>query len=185
MSEPSQLYARVRISRNRLDEFLRSAFPDPSGDEAVLAWLSKAEYYGERYTPELIRERTGSFSTVGAWIDWLMEPAASLPMPSRNSYDAATQTWALAALDFSENYDDYIAAVATFREAAKYKDLPGNDGFLVYGFLFESGHVAVALGIETGESRFLEESEAESLVSEADAAMEELIAEGAAGSEES
>jgi len=143
----------------------------------------EAEYYGERYTPELIRERTGPFSTVGAWIDWLMEPAASFPMPSRNSYDAATQTWTLAALDFSENYDDYIAAVAIFREAAKYKDLPADDGFLVYGFLFESSHVAAALRIEMGESKFLDESETESLVSEADAAMEELIAEGAADGE--
>jgi hypothetical protein len=36
-----------------------------------------------------------------------------------------------------------------------------------------------------GESKFLEKSEAESLVSEANAVMEELIAEGAAKSEES
>jgi hypothetical protein len=39
MSEPSQLYARVHITRSRFDEFMASAFPDVSDDPDVLAWL--------------------------------------------------------------------------------------------------------------------------------------------------
>jgi hypothetical protein len=99
-------------------------------------------------------------------------------MPSGVGYDDKTQTWSAAVLDFSENYDDYIAAVAVFREIAKYKDLPGYDCLLIYGFLFENGAVAVALRIQMGASTFLEESEAESLVPEANAAMEALTAQG-------
>ncbi len=181
MSEPSQLYARVRLSRHRLDEFLSSAFPDPSDDEEVLTWLSKSSYYGERYTPESIRERVASDSTIGAWVDGLMAPAPhGLAMPGRNSYDDETQTWTLAALDFSENYDDYVAAVAIFREIAKLKDLTGDDGLLVYGFLFENEHVVVALRVAMGMSTFLESSDVEWLLSDANVAMEALIAEGAA-----
>jgi hypothetical protein len=186
MSEPSQLYVRVHISREGLDAFLASPFPDPSADEALLAWLGTAEYYGERYTPELIRERVDSDGTIAEWVEAVTEPAThGIVMPHSNVYDGTTQMWTLAVLDFSENYDDYIAAVAAFRVAAKYKDLPGDDGFLIYGYLFEEGAVAAAVRIQgDGEVRFIDEGEAASLVAEADAAMETLVAEGEAGAEE-
>jgi hypothetical protein len=183
MSEPSQLYACVRLSRERLDELLNRALPDPSGDAEVLDWLASAEYYGERYTPELLRERILSDSTtVGAWVDWLTAPAPyGFPMPARNSYDDATQMWTLAALDFSENYDDFAKAVAIFREAARYKDLPGDDGLLIYGYMFTNDNrVEVALRLQMGTSQFLGESDAAALVTEANIVMEELMAEGAA-----
>jgi hypothetical protein len=183
LSEPSQLYARIHLSRERLDELLNGAFPDPSGDADVLDWLANAEYYGERYTPELLRERVLSDSTtVGAWVEWLMEPAPyGFAMPARNSYDDATQTWTLAALDFSENYDDFAKAVAIFREAARYKDLPGDDGLLIYGYMFTNDNrVEVALRLQMGASQFLDESDAGALVAEANIVMEELMAEGAA-----
>lgn len=188
MSEPNQLYACVRLSRARLDELLASPFPDPSGDDEVLAWLEKGSYYGPRYTPDSIRKNVlAEVTTVGAWIDELMEPAPyGFAMPARNGYDEATQAWTLAALDFSENYDDYLAAIAVFREAAKYKDLPGTDGFLIYGYLFDNSQVTVALQIEMGASKFVDEDEARKLVSEACVTMEALVAEGgaAAGDDE-
>ena len=150
----------------------------------MLAWLAKASYYGDPYTPESIRERVGGDATIGDWVHGLTTPAAfGLVMPSSVGYDDKTQTWTAAVLDFSENYDDYIAAVAVFREIAKYKDLPGDDGLLIYGFLFENEAVAVALRIEMGASHFLAESATESLVSEANAAMTTLTAEGAASYE--
>jgi len=156
--------------------------PDPSGDADLLRWLADAEYYGDRYTPELIRERVATDMTVGAWVDELMAPAPhGVAMPARNEYDGESQTWTLGALDFSENYDDYITALGIFREVAKFKDLPGDDGFLIYGFLFEDGRVVAALQIGTGASQFLEEGSASALVSEADVMMEALMAEGAAG----
>lgn len=150
----------------------------------MLAWLANASYYGDRYTPESIRERVGGDATIGSWLDGLTTPAAfGLAMPSSVSYNDETQTWTVAVLDFSENYDDYIAAVAVFREIAKYKDLPGDDGLLIYGFLFENEAVAVALRIEMGASQFLDESASKTLVLEANAAMERLTAEGAANYE--
>ena len=103
MSEPSQLYARLHLSRHRLDEFLETTIPDPSGDAELLAWLADAEYYGERFTPDLIRERVNAGITIGAWVDDLMTPAPhGVVMPARNVYDEESQTWTLGALDFSE-----------------------------------------------------------------------------------
>jgi hypothetical protein len=182
MSEPNQLYARIRISRPRLDEFLRSPFPDPSDDAAVLAWLSTASYFGDRYTPEKIREQVVSAATtVGAWIDWLMSPAPyGFPMPSANEYDDSTQTWTIGVLDFSENYDDYTAAVAVFRAVTAFKDVPGDDCMLIFAFLFGSGEAEVALRIDSGASEFLDESAAAEFIPEATAAMEALMAKGAA-----
>lgn len=183
LSEPRQLYASVRLSRAKLDAFLASALPDPSEDREVLAWLDTACYYGDRYTPELIRERISSQPTVGEWVDELLAPAHyGFAMPSRNSYDDASQTWTLAVLDFSENYDDYLAAVAVFRQIAKYKDLTGDDGMLIYAHLFdEDDHPEVALRIGPGSATFLDESTAASLISDANVAMEALMEEGQRG----
>jgi hypothetical protein len=136
------------------------------GAESVLR-TSSSEPGG---APELIRERvTGS--TVGAWVDQLVAPAPyGFTMPHRNSYDDASQTWTLAALDFSENYDDFTAAVAVFREAPKYKDLPGTDGMLIYSYMFGDSHPSAALRIEMGSATFLSEREAEALIAEGAAA---------------
>jgi hypothetical protein len=73
-------------------------------------------------------------------------------------------------LDFSENYDDYIAASALFGEVAKCEDLPGDDGFFIYGFLFEDQHVDVARRIRVTSTRFLGDADVEPFVSEANAA---------------
>jgi hypothetical protein len=181
MSEPYQLYARIRLSRSRFEEFLAAPFPDPSGDPEVLAWLSEAEYYGPRYTPETIRAQVvAGNTTVDAYVESLAAPGAwGISAPFRNEYDDKTQTWTLAILDFSENYDDYLAAVAVFRECAKYKDLPSDDGLLVYGYLFGNG-MPLALRIRMGTSAFIVEDEATPLIEQADAVMEELTAQGAA-----
>lgn len=181
MSEPSQLYARLRISRPRFEEFLASAFPDPSGDAGVLAWLAEAQYYGPRYTPEKIRANVvNGNTTIGAYVRALAEPGPwGFPMPHRNAYDDATQTWTLCILDFAENYDDFIAAVAIFRAAATFKDVAGDDAMAIYGYIFESG-LTVALRVCMGESRFVPESEAAELIEEAGATIQALMDEGAA-----
>jgi hypothetical protein len=185
MSEPNQLYARVHISREKLDAFLASRFPDAAADAGLLAWLDGAQYYGERYTPALIGERVDLDGTVGEWVEEVTEPAThGIVMPSSNVYDGTTETWTLAVLDFSENYDDYIAAVAAFRAVAAFKDLPGDDGFLIYGYLFEEGAVAAALRIREGESTFLSENDASALVAQADEAMDALVDEGGEDAEE-
>jgi hypothetical protein len=185
MSEPNQLYGRIHISRERLDAFLASRFPDAAADAGLLEWLEGAEYYGERYTPALIGERVDVDGTVGEWVDDVTEPAThGIVMPSSNVYDGTTQTWTLAVLDFSENYDDYIAAVAVFRAVAAYKDLPSDDAFLIYGYLFEGGAVAAALRIRAGEATFVPEDDAAAFVAEADEAMEALVEEGGEDADE-
>jgi hypothetical protein len=180
MSEPNQLYACLHISRPRFDEFLRSRL-EVETDEPLMTWLSEASYYGERYTPELVRERVPSGATVAQWVhDVTVEGIMGFPMPFRNHYDDATQTWTLGVLDFSENYDDYITAATIFRQASKHKNVAGNDGLLVYGYLFENGAVTLALDVGMGTSRFLSETEAIAFVAEANGVMESLVAEGAA-----
>lgn len=178
MSEPDQLYACVHISRPKLDTFLASVFPDPSSDPAVLDWLAKAQYYGPALTPEKIRENVVAGSTtVAAWVDDVTGPGAwGFTMPVTNEYDDASQMWTLRVLDFSENYDDFIAAVAVFRALAKVKDLPGRDGMLIWGHLFGNG-VHAALQIDSGSSRFLDEDAAQWLVAQGDESMEALKAE--------
>jgi len=182
MSEPSQLFARLHISRAKYEAFLASPFR-VEVDDALMAWLDEASYYGPRITRESVPERASKYATVREWVDDMVAPGIMSmglgEIPYRNEYDDATQTWTLAALDFSENYDDYIAAAGAMREAARFKDLPGDDGLVVYGYMFGNGF-EFAVRIDAGASAFLSEEEAAPLVAQADAVMESLMKQGAA-----
>lgn len=181
VSEPRQIFGRLHLSRARFDELCGASFPDVSEDPGVLAWLAAGSYYGPRYTAEIVRERLAEYGSVREWLDAVVAPGAwGFPMPVRNRYDEAECSWTLGVLDFSENYDDYLAAVAVFRLAAAYKDLPGDDGMLIYGYMFGDNEISVALRVDIGQSSFLSEDEAGALVAQADETMEALMAEGAA-----
>lgn len=181
MSEPNQLYVHVHLSRKRFDALIASKFPDVSSDPAVLEWLANASYYGPKYTAETVRERLSDYETVGQWVDAVTGPGVyGFPMPVRNHYDEAEQSWTLGVLDFSESYDDYLAAVAACRAISQFKDLPSEDGMLIYGYMFSGDAVSVALRIRVGEASFITEEEAAPLVAQANVTMKALVDEGAA-----
>lgn len=128
MSEPSQLFVQIRISKGAFDRFLLHKVVPPSHFGDWEDWLSTAEYYGERITNttvDNIDKRAGNWGfTVDSWLhDWIERGYPEYSPPIINQYDEQTRTWMLSVPDFSENYGDFIVTLNVIRQIAWFKDI--------------------------------------------------------------
>ncbi|MCP8463264.1 hypothetical protein NK553_04805 [Pseudomonas sp. ZM23] len=171
MGEPCQLYLRVAISRERLDEFLRSEAGAATEFEDLRQWLQDHRKWRTPFTwPELCE--LGEGTCAAAWITgW----RGHLRSPACNHYDEATQTWTLAVLEFADSLDWIVGGINVLRRIADFKDLPGTDLLLLYEYLFEQGEVVAAVELTIGHSRILPGEPAPGMLTEANRAMNALL----------
>jgi hypothetical protein len=130
MSEPSSLYARVSLSADAFAAYRASPVARASDYDDWLAWLADKSYSGPRMTAADIAAIADSVSctTAGEWIDGVAGFGA------RSAYDKQAGRWILMAAQFSENYREYIEALAVLRAAGRFKDRGGDDFVLIYPF---------------------------------------------------
>ena len=151
MSEPSALYCRVRLSFSALDAYLRSLLVPPGAYDDWAGWLTPLPMFGgaDRLIAELPQMRPLAGRTVADLLDeWSCAPQGG----ARSEYHAATQTWRLGMLEFSENYDETVRSLAALRAVATYKDQPGADAILVLPYLFGPEGIKLSVLVEKGSS---------------------------------
>ena len=178
MSEPSQLFARVRLSRARYEAFLATSFEIPADDARFFEWLAAAKYYGEPITAQNLHQRVAASVCVRDWVAAVMAPPFPHPgVPSLgiDRYDGDAQTWTLASLGFSESYDDFIPAVAIFRKLAEFLEPGEGGGLLIYRYLFGDGKIIAAMRVDPGSPVFLDETASRTLVAESDSELSALM----------
>lgn len=158
MSEPSSLYARVRLTPAAFAAFQASTLALPREYSDWRAWLDGQRYHGS-ISDERIGAAThpGNEQTVGEYL------ALATTMPGLgdgSSYDPATQTWLFRLIECSENYFDFLLILSVLRAVALYKDLPSapttDDFILIYPFLW-GGAAEAYLVISAGGSHFSHE----------------------------
>ena len=171
MAEPCQLYLKVRISRSRLDDYLRHEAGSAACFKDLEHWLDGNRHRRGGLTWSELCE-LGQGTTAAAWVSGWGRHQRS---PAWNHYDDATQTWSLGVLEFPESRDWIIGAINVFRRVAEYKDLPGTDYLLIYEYLFGKGTVVAAVELTPGASRILEEPPPLRLTADADRTMNSLL----------
>lgn len=155
MSEPSSLYARVRLTPAAFAAFQASSRVLPNAYHDWRGWLDRQQYYGS-ISDDQITSATHpeNGSTVGAY---LAEPSTLQEFGLGSHYDAATQTWLFRLIECSENYVDFLLILSVLRAVAHYKDLPANgatdDFILIYPFLW-GGDANAYVVITAGASSF-------------------------------
>jgi hypothetical protein len=150
MSEPSSLYARIRLTESALAAFYASAPALPSQFDDWRPWLASKHYYGEIKDAEIQQMTQSEAASVGEMLAlWLQQP---IPGPSQVHYDPLTQTWTLGLLECSENYKDFILVLSWLRAIALFKDLPGDDFIVIHPYIWggpPEAYVVVTLGSST------------------------------------
>lgn len=144
MSEPSQLFVQIRISKEAFDRFLLHKVVPPSHFDDWEGWLSTTEYYGSPITHSTIDtfdKRAGNWNfTINSWLrNWIEADYPDYYPPIINHYDEQTQTWTLAVPEFSENYGNFIVALNTLRQIAWFKNIDSSDYILIFRFFFGDG----------------------------------------------
>lgn len=171
MAEPCQLYLKVAISRDGLENFLHQEAGSAACFQDLEPWLDHDRYRRGGMTWHELCE-LGQGTTAAAWVAGWGRHQRS---PAWNDYDDATQTWTLGVLEFSQSREWIVGAVNVLRRVAQYKDLPGTDYLLIYEYLFGKGCVVVTVELTPGASRILQEPPPPRLTAEADLMMNSLL----------
>ena len=155
MSEPSSLYARVRLTASAFAAFQASPLTLPGAYTDWHVWLDGQRYYGQISDDQIATAaHPEPANTVGAY---LAETAAMSAFGLGSHYDPVTETWLFRLIECSENYIDFLLILSVLRAVAHYKDLPAdpaNDDFiLIYPFLWGGAPNAYVV-ITSGTSYF-------------------------------
>jgi len=171
MSEPSSLYARIRLSESAFTAFQGSVPALPSQYPDWLSWLATRHYTGTLSQADIDQMSYDGYdqnkvSSIGKIVDWWL--GAPHYTVGQSRYNAETQTWTFGLLDSSENYKDFIVFLSILRGVARFKDLPGEDFILIFPF-FWGGPPEAYVVVNAGNS---------SLATEVPAAIETEATEG-------
>lgn len=151
MSEPSSLYARIHLTEAALAAYRAGPPALPSQFDDWQPWLATRQFHGSITGAGIAALTHDGIPTVEEMLTtWLDSPYGSA---GREGYDPATQTWSFAILECSENYMDFILALAWLRAIAAHKDLPGDDFILIFPFLW-GGEPEAFLVVSPGASHF-------------------------------
>jgi hypothetical protein len=176
MSEPSSLYLRVTLTQKNLDALMASRVALPKEYDDWLSWLTTKKIHGAITAGEIEQCNAADTRTFGAYINALER---EMWAGARAQYDAATQRWTLGVLQLSENYFEYIEALAILRAVARYRDLPGDDFILIYPYLWGDPPNAY-VELAQGTSKFIAEIPAPALA-EANAGLKKVYEQITAG----
>ena len=153
MSEPSSLYLRVTLTQENLEALMASRVARPTDYDDWLAWLATKKMYGSITADDIAKFGTSNAQTFGAYINALTQ---EMWAGARAQYDAAAQRWTLGVLQLSENYREFIEALAILRAAARFKNLAGDDFILIYPYMWGDTPNAY-IELAQGTSRFISE----------------------------
>lgn len=151
MSEPSSLYAKIRISPLARQAFLNSTISNADTYRDWIPWLETKEFYGS-LTQADINAMTYQDQTTQAYLQqWITSRYAF----GHEMYDEHTATWIISMYEFSENYREYIHFLHVLRSVDRFKDLQDDDFILVHSYNWGNTESDVAIQIKAGESKVL------------------------------
>ncbi|MCU0354962.1 MAG: hypothetical protein MUD08_14680 [Cytophagales bacterium] len=154
MSEPSSLFAKIKIKPNGLKKFL-SAPPAPFADlPGWDAWWDSREMYDKSTLRREDLEPYGSKTNRAALKAWQKDPENGVSL----DYDEASQTWYVSILMFSENYFVMLAMLGLLRSIGPYKEPDDTDFILVHPYLWydSNGESNAYICFKGNESFFMD-----------------------------
>ena len=172
MSEPLSLYVKLKITKEKLDQFFLQCPLPLKVDAEWQQWWDGREMYNKEELRELPAYGSPNYRTVIQ--ELLDEPRFA----AAESYDETTQTWTLLVLYFSENYTESLPMLSLLKHLGS--DVKGGDDnvALLYDFLWGNGSVMAYIEY-TGQravlTNYSETAElAPAVMAAADAALEAL-----------
>ncbi len=133
MSEPSSLFVKIKIRKERLHHFLTSKPTNSQLNENWLEWWDSKQMYGKK---ELTQTdlRCYDFATNEAIVaDFVNDPRSY----SFSDYDEQSETWYFGIMLFTENYYEMIPGLALIHNVSKFKEFDSTDFAIIYNFIWE------------------------------------------------
>lgn len=148
MSEPNSLFARIHISPEKFEVFLRAAPKIPSLDHEWLAWWDGKEMYKKSHLQEKSMRAYSVSHNEAVISTWRGEKDTA----TFSDYDAANSLWHFGIIFFSENYLEMIPGIAFIKSVEDFKDAHEEDFALIYNYFWEDDSVAAYLRYPNNKS---------------------------------
>ena len=136
MSEPSSLYARVRLSPDAVQRFLKAPIPP-------VARFQDWDVIGSHVRSFLDKVRYPGLATNE---DWLKQLADRTEAPAGWTYDEAKQEFLCHALRLDESVVEYVEVLNVLRALSGFKDTPGDDYAVILPLFWSGSIVACRIG---------------------------------------
>ncbi len=153
MSEPSSLYAKIRLSKAAKQNFLDSKATTLEKYTDWISWLQDKEFHGSLTEADVNGIDYGK-STVREYLDvWIASPYSY----GFEEYDEKTGTWIISLYEFSENYLEYISFLHVLRSVQRFKDTDDEDFILIHSYMWGNTDSDTSIKLLKGNSVILKE----------------------------
>ncbi len=150
MSEPNSLFAKIKINKNKFDEFLKSKPEKPILDNNWLEWWNSKEMYGKA---ELTQTQVRNYDehTNEEIINGWKNEKQSLTF---SDYDLENEIWHFGIIMFTENYFEMIPGLAFIKSISKFRDNNSDDFAIIYDYFFGDDYVCAYINYQNEEGFF-------------------------------
>lgn len=160
--EQSSVFARINISKEKLNQFLKEKPAVPNFEDGWLDWWDNAEMYDDNTLTQKdvfnYDEKTNE-KVVNFW----MKKSRTIPF---FDYDEKNGIWHFGMLLFSENYNEIIPMLAFLRSIESFREKNDADFIIVYDYFWSDGEtydVMAFLKFQNSKSKFVSDFNNESL----------------------
>lgn len=140
MSDISQLYFKIKLSKQALQSYLTHTTASPIELPGLSAWLDQQRYEGVEVYLDDIEDNCSQELLVMNWLKSYCDEQNSVAQePYINHYDEMSQTWTFALLEFSDNIYEMVTALYVISEIARFKDIESDDCVMIIPYLNGEG----------------------------------------------
>jgi len=150
MSEPNSLFAKIHITKDNFDAFLKTQPAHPKLHTNWLEWWNSKKMYGKTDLQEkdiYCYDKLTNASIIQAWI----ETKESLTF---SDYDNENGIWYFGIIMFAENYFDMIPGLAFVKSVSEFKDTNEDDFAIIYSYFWGSNDIHAYVCYENGHGLF-------------------------------
>ncbi|MBD1420956.1 hypothetical protein [Sphingobacterium chuzhouense] len=139
MSEPNSLYVKIKITKEKLQQFFQDKPRTQTIDENWLTWWDSREMYSKQPLENIPVYRMFSNRHI------LDELIKDRDFACSEQYDPISQNWIFVSVFFSENYTEILPMLAFLKNLANYQHNDGGGLAMIYDFLWGEGSIMAYL----------------------------------------
>lgn len=139
MSEPHSLYVKIKITKEKLQQFFLDKPLPQTVDDNWQSWWDSREMYAKQTLEHIPLYTVDSNRKL---LDELLNDRGSGCL---EAYDLHSQNWTFISVLFSENYIEILPMLALLKSLAHYQDSDGTGVAMIYDHLWGDGGVMAYL----------------------------------------
>ncbi len=150
MSEPNSFFAKIHITKDNFDKFLKAEPETPEFNNDWVEWWNSKEMHDKTDLQEnnlYCYDDPNNETIINGWKDAKQSLTFS-------DYDIENEIWHFGIIMFSENYNEMIPALAFIKSVSEFKKENKEDFAIVYDYFGGDKYICAYINYENGKAPF-------------------------------